>query len=212
MPDSVNEGFGASAPAILATASVDILCRYIASPPDGFVRIRTIDATVAQISAGVALNTVVPIFVLRGNANLGVSASAGGNLVIPLRPAGGVLPGLPDVGQIGGGLELLLATYVNSRSGRALIFPDDDENHTDLVARDTQKLVVCVGPLVDVSASPPVLVAGATFGASLSVLGSFGKLSKKTQSFGGMGDTKSMPRYDLDTAGISEPSNVGQYP
>jgi len=197
MPDTINEGFGASAPVVLAAATVDILCRHIVAPPDGFVRIRSIDFAVAQVSGAVVAQTVIPIYVLRGNANLGVAAAAGGALNVALRPTGLVLPGLPDVGQLVGGIELLIATYINSRSTRALIFPDDEEFHVDLVARDQQKLIVCVGPLVDVTVAPPVFAAG-TSGASLSVLGSQGKLSAKTQIPGILGNTASLPRYDIE--------------
>ena len=197
MPDTTNEGFGASAPVVLASATVDILCRHIVAPPDGFVRIRSIDFAIAQISGAVAAQTVVPIYVLRGNANLGVAAAAGGALNVSLRPAGLVLPGLPDVAQLVGGIELLIATYINSRTSRPLIFPDDEEFHVDLVARDQQKLIVCVAPLVDVSVSPPVFAPG-TFGASLSVLGSQGKLSAKTQIPGILGNTASLSRYDIE--------------
>jgi hypothetical protein len=196
--DTINEGFGTSAPATLATATVDILCRYIAAPPDQFARIRAIDVAQVQMSGAVGLNTVIPLFIIRGHNNMGVSAAAGGALVIPLRPTGLVMPGLPDISQLSGAMELLLATYIPSRAGRQLIVPDDGENHQDWSCRDGQKLAVCVGPLVDVSVSPAVLLAGAACGTALTVIGSQGKLSERTKLPGQIGPTKSLQRYEIE--------------
>lgn len=206
MADAINEGFGQSAPVVLNGATTDILCRYIQAPPNGFVRIRAINPMVAQIDGAVALTSAIPIFVLRGTANLGIGA--GGNLVIPLRPAGSILPGLPDISQLAGGIELLLATYINSRSSNGLLFPQDEENHVDLIARDTQKLAVCVGPLVNLGNAPAVIVAQ-LHGATLSVLGSMGVLSEKTQAPGRLGVVESLPRYDIshDEELVAHPSS-----
>ena len=206
MSDAINEGFGQSAPVILNGATNDILCRYIQAPPNGFVRIRALNPMVVQIDGAVALTTVIPIFVLRGTANLGISAS--GNLVIPLRPAGAIMPGLPDISQLSGGIELLLATYINSRSANGLLFPQDEENHVDLIARDTQKLAVCVGSLVNLANAPAVTVAQ-NHGATLSVLGSMGILSAKTQAPGRIGIVESLPRYDIshDEELVAHPSS-----
>jgi hypothetical protein len=197
MADTINEGFGTSAPTTLATATVDILCRYIVAPPDQFARIRAIEVAEVQMSGVVGLNTVIPLFVLRGHNNLGVSSAAGGSLVIPLRPTGLAMPGLPDVGQLLGGIELLLATYVPSRGGKIFIVPDDGEQHQDLSCRDGQKLAVCIGPLVDVSVSPAILLAG-TFGAALTVLGSQGRLTENTKLPGQLGPTKSLQRFEIE--------------
>lgn len=197
MPDTINEGFGASTPTTLATATNDLLVRYIQAPPDNFVRIRAIIPTVVQMTGAVAATTVIPVFVLRGLAALGISAALGNALVIPLRPSGLVMPGMPDVSQLAGGIELLLATYVNSRTGQPLYFPDDAERHADLVARDGQRLAVCVGPLIDVSVSPAVQVAASTFAATVAVLGSQALLSEKTKLPGQLGETKSLQRYQI---------------
>lgn len=197
MPDTINEGFGTSAPTTLATATNDLLVRYIQAPPDNFIRIRVIAPAVVQMTGAIAATTVIPIFVLRGTGSLGISAALGNQLVAPLRPGGVNMPGLPDIAQLAGGIELLLATYINSRTGAPLFFPDDDSRPADLVARDTQKLAVCVGPLIDVSVSPAVQVAAATFGATLSILGSQGKLDNDTKLPGQLGESKSLQRYEI---------------
>lgn len=201
MPDAVFEGFGANTPVPLTTATVDILCRYIAAPPDGFARIRAINFGVAQTGGAFVAATVLPVFILRGAANMGVSAAAGGSLVIPLRPTGLVLPGLPDVGQIVGGLELLFAAYYRvTQSGVGFVFPVDEESDSDLVARHTQKLAVCVGPLVDVTTANPVLAAAGVAGVTVSVLGSSGRINTRTENPGTFGKTSSLPRFDIDAS------------
>lgn len=207
MPDSVHEGFGANTPVTLTTATVDVLCRYIAAPPDSFARIRSINFAAAQTAAAFLAGAALPIFVIRGAANLGVSAAAGGGLVVPLRPTGLVLPGMPDVGQIGGGVELLFASYYRlSQAGVPLVFSDDEELDADLVARDTQRIVVCVGPLVDLGASPPVLIAGGSAAVSMTVLGSLGKITSRTENPGflGAGKTSSIPRFDVNATEHAE--------
>lgn len=205
MPDSVYEGFGANTPVPLATANVDVLCRYITAPVDGYVRIRSINFAIAQTAGAFVAASALPIFILRGNAGLGVSAAAGGNLVIPLRPLGGVLPGLPDIGQIVGGLELMFAAYYRvTQSGVGFVFPNDEQWDGDLVARHGQKLAVCVGPLVDVTAAPPVLAVGATSAVSVTVLGSLAKINKHTENPGTMGRTLSIPRFDVDATEHAE--------
>jgi hypothetical protein len=206
MPDFVFEGFGANAPVPLTTAAVDIICRYIAAPPDGYARIRALNFAVAQTAGAFAATVAIPVFVIRGGASLGISAAAGGALVIPVRPSGQVLPALPDVGQLGGGLELIFATYYVKNSGTGLVFPQDDESSADLVARDGQKLAVCVGPLVDVSTNTPVLIAGGTTAVSLTVLGSQGRLTRRTKLPGALGESRSLPRFDIDASRHGEDS------
>lgn len=201
MADAVNEGFGASAPVTLSAVAPDILCRYIVAPPDQFVRIRVIEIGAVQMSGAVGSNTVIPVFIIRGHNNIGVSAAAGGQLVIPLRPTGLTMPGLPDVGQLGGSMELLLATYIPSRGGRMLAVPQDEENPQDWSCRDGQKLAVCVGPLVDVSVSPAVILAGATTGVALTILGSQARINDRTRIPGTIGETRSLQRYEIEVNG-----------
>jgi len=202
MPDTIQEGFGTSTPVILSGATNDILVRYIQAPPDGFVRIRAMAVPFLQ-TAGAAVGAApVALVVLRCAAGVGISG-ANGQLGIPLRPGGTVLPGFPDVAQLNASIEFLWGCYQRIGNPRDWFFLDDDQNHVDLVARDTQKLAVYVSSLVDSTVIPPVISAASSIGVTLSVLGSQGKLSERT-GIPGIGDSRSLPRYDA-----SIPSHVG---
>lgn len=190
MADQLLEGFGSSVPVALNAGANEIAARFISSQPQSIARITTIKVVGVQNAGGVLATVYVPLYVLRGGATLGVNAS-GGFSATGLRPTSLVIPGMPD--PVPAGTELLFGEYVRVQNQIDTVLKF---GAGELEARNGQRLVVVVGPLIDGTVVPHTpTVSGSVM---LSVLGVSGMLADAGgQDFPGGRVSRSLPRWDV---------------